>query len=349
MAHLAYRGAPHRPRLCVVARRPRRKVERHVLSEIRGRGEQASRGTESPLRERRFLQVSSVRPQAIAHRAMAGGHLGEFESGRIHVQLCQDLRSHVLLVRHTRCLGHDAAQQAEGVVGVFVARAGRRGKRYPEAQPFGQVGVAGAQLLVAPGIVLREAGAVAEQLPDPERRAVARRQLHAREFGKPLRHQVFERQLALIPQLQNRQRRETLRHRGDAKRRAGRDRSVGGPVPHARRFDMREPVVDHHAPHHPGNLPLGRVPAEDPVDFRKRRFQFPDPLRIGEPRWRVSVARGGDGSRKEAAQGNESHVNQNPTHSVFRWRRHSSQALLPAWVVGHRLSTYANIGMCYMY
>ena len=149
--------AAHRARFRVVARGPRRKVERDVLAEIGGRGEQTARGPESPLRQRRFLGVGSIRLQAITHRALIGGHLGELKGGRIHVQLCQNLGANILLVGHPRRLGDNAAQQAEGVIGIFVARARRRGKRNAAAEPLRKIGVAGAQLLIAPRIILREA------------------------------------------------------------------------------------------------------------------------------------------------------------------------------------------------
>ena len=74
----------------------------------------------------------------------------------------------------------------------------------PVAQPLVERGVGGAQLLIAPRVVFGETRAVAHQLADAQRRRVARRQFHAREFRKPFRHRVFERQLAFVAQLQNR-------------------------------------------------------------------------------------------------------------------------------------------------
>ena len=86
------------------------------------------------------------------------------------------------------------------------------------------------------------------------------------------------------------------------------DGRVRGAIPDACRFDMREPAVDDDAPHHAWNLPLGGITAEDLVDLRKRGFELPDSLGIGEARWRVSVAREEHCSGKEAEHGDESHA-----------------------------------------
>ena len=154
---------------------------------------------------------------------------------------------------------------------------------------------------------------MAEELPDSERRGVVRRQFHAREFGNPLRHRIFERQLALIAQLENGERGETLRHRGDAKHRAGRDGRIRGAIPHAGRFDVREPAIDHDTPHHAGNLFVGGVMAKDLVDFRQRGFELPESFGIGKARRRVGIARKERGRGQESAEGDESHMRQDRT------------------------------------
>ena len=157
VAHFAHGTAPYRAGFLVVARRPSGKMERDVFAQIGGRSEQTTRGSEGPLRQGRFLGVASVGLQAITHRALIGGDLGKLESGRIHVQLRQNLGADILLVGHPRRFGDNAAQETEGVVGIFVARVWRRGKRNAAAEPLRQIGVAGAELLIAPRIILRGA------------------------------------------------------------------------------------------------------------------------------------------------------------------------------------------------
>ena len=164
----------------------------------------------------------------------AAGTSANSKRGPVHVQLRQDLRVHVLLVGHAGRLRHDAAQQAERVVGIFVARAGRRGERNALGEPVVQHGVGGAQLLIAPRVVFGKARAVAEQLANGQRRRVARGPLHPRELRDPSRHRVFERQPAIVAQLQHRQRGEALGHRRDAERGVRRDRRLRGAVADAR-------------------------------------------------------------------------------------------------------------------
>jgi hypothetical protein len=191
--HLAYRRTTHRAGVLVVSWRPRRQVKGHVLAEIGGGGQQSAHGPEHAVRQRRLFPVGAVRLEAVADGAARRGHVRELERGRVHVQFRQKLRLHVLLVRHAGRPGHDSPQQAKRVVGIFVARAGRRGKRDALGEPLVQHGVGGAQLLIAPGIVFGKSRAVAQQLPDGQRRRVAGGPLHPLELADPPRHRVFKR------------------------------------------------------------------------------------------------------------------------------------------------------------
>ena len=192
---------------------------------------------------------------------------------------------------HAGRLRHDAAQQAERVVGIFVARAGRRGERNALGEPVVHHGVGGAQLLIAPRVVFGKARAVAQQLANGQRRRVARRPFHPREFRDPSRHGVFERQPAIVAQLQHRQRGKALGHRRNAERGVRRDRRLRGAVADPERPQMRHLAVDHHAPDHPGDLLVGGIGAEDAVDLRHRRLQFGHAAGVGKSRRGIGVAR----------------------------------------------------------
>jgi hypothetical protein len=154
---------------------------------------------------------------------------------------------------------------------------------------------------------------VAHELADAQRRSVARRQLHAREFRQPLRDRVFERQLSFIAQLQNRQSREALGHRRNPEHRGRRDPRIARAFTHPRRFHVRQALIDHHSPHHPRNLPVAHIFSEDLIDLRHRRLKFANAIWISEARRRVSVAGQQMGRKNETAQNGQSHVRQYPT------------------------------------
>ena len=86
------------------------------------------------------------------------------------------------------------------------------------------VSIGGAELLVAPRIVLGKACPVSEKMADSDRPAVARRQFHLSELWNPFVYRVFERQLAFVAKFQDRECGEAFRHRCNAKHRARSDR-----------------------------------------------------------------------------------------------------------------------------
>ena len=165
------------------------------------------------------------------------------------------------------------------------------------------------QLLIAPRVVFREAGAVAHQLPDGQWRRIARRQLHAREFRDPFRHRIFERQLAVISQLEDRERGEALGHRRNAERRRRRDgsRSSRGRGRRSKPTCARRPSIT--TPQTmPGIFSVGGVGPEDAIDVRQRRFQLLHAIGIGEARRRIGIARGERGAAEECGEDEQSHA-----------------------------------------
>src|SRR5450631_533911 len=104
-------------------------MKRDVTAEIGRCREKAAGRTEGALRQRRFIEIRSVRLQSVAHGAPLRGYPGEFERGGWHVEFGENLALHIGFVRDAGCLGDDSTQQAEGVIRILVARSRRRGKR----------------------------------------------------------------------------------------------------------------------------------------------------------------------------------------------------------------------------
>ncbi len=118
----------------------------------------------------------------------------------------------VLFVGLAGGVGDDAAEEAEGVVGVFVAGVGGGGEGDAGAEPFVEIGIAGAELLVAPGVVFGEAGGVAHEISDAEGGGVSGGEFHAGEFGNPFGDGVFEGELAFVAEFEDGQGGEALGH-----------------------------------------------------------------------------------------------------------------------------------------
>jgi hypothetical protein len=76
----------------------------------------------------------------------------------------------------------------------------------------------------------------------------------------------FERQFPLVSQLQNGDRCEALRHRGDAEHGVGGDRGLRGNVPESRRAEVRRLPVDDDAPGGARDMLLGREVGEQTID-----------------------------------------------------------------------------------
>ena len=212
MAHFADGGAADGAVVGFVARGEGGEVEGDVFAEIVGGGEQAAHGAEDTVGKGLLLFERAVGLEAVADGAGGFGHLREFERGVGHAEFGEDLLLHVLFVGLTGGFGDDAAEEAEGVVGVLVAGVGGGGEGDAGAEPFVEVGVAGAELLVAPGVVFGEAGGVAHEISDAEGGGVAGGEFHTGEFGDPLGDGVFEGELAFVAEFENGEGGEALGH-----------------------------------------------------------------------------------------------------------------------------------------
>ncbi len=192
MAHLPHRRPPHRSRIRIIPRRPRRKLKRQIPPHIRSIGQQSPRRTKHPMRQRRFLGITPIRQKPVPHRPILRRNLREFIGGRSHVQRLQNLFPHILLIRHPRSLRHHAPQQTKREIRILIPRRRRRRKWNPAPQPPRHVLIRRTELLVAPRIIFRKPRAMADNLPQLQRRRVARRQRHLRKLRNPLRHRVVE-------------------------------------------------------------------------------------------------------------------------------------------------------------
>ena len=140
------------------------------------------------------------------------------------------------------------------------------------------------ELLVAPGIVLGEAGRMGQEMPDRDHRRVP-----ARIGESPqLRHiplgRVVERQHAGIPQLQDRQRGEALGHRGDAEDGTGVHRGAARELPDATRGHVHQLAIDEQPPGNPRNpRPAGEA-GEEAVHRGDGTEQLRHTIRILETR-----------------------------------------------------------------
>ena len=127
------------------------------------------------------------------------------------------------------------------------------------------------RLPVAPGIVGDEARSVREQIAHTNLRRVVRRVFPPAQ----LRHVRFdgciERELALVPELQDRQRRERLRHRRDAEQGVRVDGTLRVHVLHAGALHVHQPAILHDSPHHAGNVRVEAVVLHRPVDLGEHR------------------------------------------------------------------------------
>ena len=72
-------------------------------------------------------------------------------------------------------------------------------------------------------------------------------------------------------QLQDRQRRERLRHRRDAEERVGVDGTLRVDVLHAGALHVHQPAILHDAPHHAGNVRVEAVVLHRPIDLGEHR------------------------------------------------------------------------------
>ena len=179
MLHLANGTAAHGPGVRIVTRRPSREMEGYVAPEIARRNLHAAHGTESSVRERGDRKILTA-VLAVACRPYRRGNGFRLEGRRAHLQGLQDMAADVFGVRHSRATRDDPSEQREAVVGILVRRVGGSAERQSFFQPLGEGVVRRGQLTVAPGIVLREAGAVREQGADAEGSGIARRVVERR-------------------------------------------------------------------------------------------------------------------------------------------------------------------------
>ena len=142
--------------------------------------------------------------------------------------------------------------------------------------------VGGGQLAIAPRVVFGESLGMRQQVPDGEARRIGGRVDEARQLGDVARGRIVERELPLVAQAHDAERREALRHRRDAKHRVGVHRRLPADVAVAHGARVRQPAVDDDAVGDAGYAgPLGEC-LEEAVNLREGGFQLRDALRVRE-------------------------------------------------------------------
>ena len=216
LLHFPERRTSNRSRFRRVARRPRVHVDGDVAAQVADRRQHAAHRAERSVRESRLLLPLLVLP-AISVGQPRRRHRRRLERRRRHAERTENVRGHVVGVRHARDARHDPPQDRESVVRVFVREAGRVRERDAGAHHGRHPVVGVRQLPVAPRIVFGKSFRVRQQMTDRDARRVARRILQRLQLGHIALRGIVERQLAVVAQLQDRHCGEAVRHRCDAK------------------------------------------------------------------------------------------------------------------------------------
>ena len=125
-----------------------------------------------------------------------------------------------------------------------------------------------------------------QQVADGDPGRVGRGIAEVLQLGNVALGGIIERQLPRVAELENRHRREALRHRCDAKHRVGVDRRLRRDVADAHRSLVRQFPVDDDAPRRARGVDRRREFGEKPVDVRERRRELGPAPRVAERRGR---------------------------------------------------------------
>ena len=222
------------------------------------------------MRHRR-LELPCVVFPAVAEGATVGRGGGDVVPGRSHAQRREEQLLDEILVGLSGHVGDDAAEQRVAEIRVLHRHRRRPREWHAVAQQTREVVFGQRRLPIAPGIVGDEPRGVRQQFAHANLRRVFRRILPPAQ----LRHVGFdrrvERELALVSELQDRQRRERLRHRRDAEQRVSGDGTLRVDVLHARALHVHQPAVLHDAPHHAGDVRVEAVVLHRAIDLGEHR------------------------------------------------------------------------------
>ena len=205
-------------------------------------------------------------------REPVGRHRRGLERRRHHAERPQDIRGHVVGVRHARHATDDAAEDHEAVVGVLVGDAGRVRKRNAAAQHLRELIVADRELLISPRVVFGKAFRMREQVANGDLRRVGCRIFQRCKFRHVLLRRIVERELAFVAQLEDRHRGEALGHRGDTEDGVGVRRRFRLEVAIPRRAGVHQLAVDDDAPRRTGDVVGGSEVLKEPVDVGEVRL-----------------------------------------------------------------------------
>jgi hypothetical protein len=141
---------------------------------------------------------------------------------------------------------------------------------------------------------------VRQQLAHANLRRIVRRVLPPAQLRHVGFDRCIERELALVPELQDGQRGERLGHRRDAEQCVAADGAPGVHVLHAARLHVHQPAILHDPPHHAGNVRVETVVLHRPVDLAEHRCFLGGHGRDEDP---ADGRRGERDSRNQGATG----------------------------------------------
>ncbi len=268
LLHLPPRAAAHRPVLRVIPRRPGGQHERHPLGEIVPGCPKAAHRPKGAVAQR-DLRFESRSNNSVTRRTKRGRNLLHLPEGGCHAQRLEDRFADIFLIRNTGHPGYDASQDGESGIGIFVRGAGGRRKWDPFAHAGAELLLGHVEEAVAPGIVLRKAGRVGQEMPDGDGRGIQGRIGEASQFGNVPHGGIIERKEPLVTQFEDRGCGEAFRHRGDAEYRLRFDCRSGLHVAHAPGARPHQSVCRHDAHTQPGQVQLVHLAHDLGFEFRK--------------------------------------------------------------------------------
>ena len=140
-------------------------------------------------------------------------------------------------------------------------------ERHPRRDHPGEILLRQHLLAVAPRIVGDKAADMLKQVAHPNARAVLRRIGPALHFGHIVFGEIVEAELAVVAQLEDRERGERLGHRGDAEQAVGGDGPLVGDVLDAEALHIGKLAVLDDAIDDAGHVLIGLKSGEKRVDF----------------------------------------------------------------------------------
>ena len=188
-------------------------------------------------------------------------------AARVHPKRAEDRDADIVGIGHSRCIGDDAAEQRIAEVRIFEPALRRLCERDAGGQHLREIVLRQYLLAVAPRIVGDEPRDMVEQIAHADARTVRGRIGPALHFGHIVFGQIVEPQLALVAQVEHRQRGEGLGHRGDPEQRVAVDRRSGRHILDPAPLQIDELAILHDAIDEARNMLIGLIAGKERVDL----------------------------------------------------------------------------------